>query len=295
MKILVLGSLNIDRVYRVHNFVRPKETIHAESFSCTCGGKGFNQTIALARAGSDVSFAGVVGADGVNLSDTLVREGIDTTFLKHSANANGHTIIQVNDLGENCIIVVPGANAETSCEYISSVISHFSAGDWIVLQNEIENVDYAIDFAGKQGLHVALNPSPFDERIPKYNLNAIDLLMINEVEGEALTGVNEPEKMLQILRERYKRMAVLLTLGEKGALFFDPFGKMYFEPSVPCIVKDTTAAGDTFTGYFLTEYIKSGDAVAALSIASLASSITVSREGAADSIPYKEEVIRRRT
>ena len=118
MKILVLGSLNIDRVYRVHNFVRPKETIHAQSFICTCGGKGFNQSIALARAGSKIVFAGIAGVDGSMLIEMLRNEGIDTSLMRQSPNANGHTIIQVSDYGENCILVAAGANGETSKQYI---------------------------------------------------------------------------------------------------------------------------------------------------------------------------------
>lgn len=291
MKILVLGSLNLDRVYRVHNFVRPKETIHAQSFTCTCGGKGFNQSIALARAGSKVSFAGIAGADGDMLIEMLRKEGIDTTLMRQSSNVTGHTIIQVSDDGENCILVAAGANGETSKQYIHDVISRFSEGDWILLQNEIANVDYAIEYAHTCKLHVALNPSPFDDMISRCNLNYVDLLLINEVEGAGLAGATEPEQILSILQTQYPNLSVLLTLGECGAIFDDAHGIRDHVPSVPCVVKDTTAAGDTFTGYFLTSYFKDYDASRALAIAAAASSIAVSREGAARSIPYQSEVL----
>lgn len=291
MKILVLGSLNIDRVYRVHNFVRPKETIHAQSFICTCGGKGFNQSIALARAGSKIVFAGIAGVDGSMLIEMLRNEGIDTSLMRQSPNANGHTIIQVSDYGENCILVVAGANGETSKQYIHDVIAQFSEGDWILLQNEIANVDCAIEYAHARKLRVALNPSPFDDVISRCNLNYVDMLLINEVEGAELTGAAEPEQILSILRTQYMNLSVLLTLGEHGAIFVDSQGIRYHVPSVPCVVKDTTAAGDTFTGYFLTSYFKDYDVSRALAIAAAASSIAVSREGAASSIPYQCEVL----
>ena len=291
MKKIVLGSMNIDRVYHVHDFVRPKETIHVESFGCVCGGKGFNQAVALARAGSKVSFAGVVGVDGEEFLEFFKQEQIDTTLIWQSRNANGHTIIQVSDAGENCIMVAAGANAETSCEYIRSVVDQMSAGDWLLLQNEIANVGYAIEFAHRRGIHIALNPSPFESAVLEYPLDAVDLLLVNEVEGAELTGSFIPNQILKTLHQVHPQMSILLTLGAEGAVFMKSDGSRYSVPSVPCMVRDTTAAGDTFTGYFLTEYLSNDDIPAALTFAATASSIAVSRDGAADSIPVRSEVI----
>ena len=250
-----------------------------------------NQSIALARAGSKIVFAGIAGVDGSMLIEMLRNEGIDTSLMRQSPNANGHTIIQVSDYGENCILVAAGANGETSKQYIHDVIAQFSEGDWILLQNEIANVDCAIEYAHARKLRVALNPSPFDDVISRCNLNYVDMLLINEVEGAELTGAAEPEQILSILRTQYMNLSVLLTLGEHGAIFVDSQGIRYHVPSVPCVVKDTTAAGDTFTGYFLTSYFKDYDVSRALAIAAAASSIAVSREGAASSIPYQCEVL----
>lgn len=291
MKILVLGSMNIDKIYRVHDFVKSKETIHVCSLDTSFGGKGFNQAIALARAGSAAAFAGIIGTDGERFAELLACEGIDTTHLKRSSSANGHTIIQVNDAGENCIMVAAGANAETDETYIRSVLSQTAPGDWVLLQNEIANVDYAIELAHACGLHIALNPSPFEEKLTRYALDKVQLLLVNEIEGAGLTGTDDPARMLRALRQRYPQAGVLLTLGERGALFADTSGAEYRTDSVPCTVCDTTAAGDTFTGYFLTEYLRSGDAAAALTIAATASSIAVSRPGAAASIPVRSEVL----
>ena len=200
--------------------------------------------------------------------------------------------LELDRIGDrNCILVAAGANGETSKQYIHDVIAQFSEGDWILLQNEIANVDCAIEYAHARKLRVALNPSPFDDVISRCNLNYVDMLLINEVEGAELTGAAEPEQILSILRTQYMNLSVLLTLGEHGAIFVDSQGIRYHVPSVPCVVKDTTAAGDTFTGYFLTSYFKDYDVSRALAIAAAASSIAVSREGAASSIPYQCEVL----
>ncbi len=293
MKKLVFGSLNIDRTYQVAGFVRPKETVSALDYACFCGGKGFNQAVALARAGSELYFAGVIGADGGMLRQGLLDEGIRTQLLKESAGANGHAVIQVNAQGENCIIVVAGSNAEVSREYVDEVLAHFAAGDLIVLQNEIPHVDYIIERAGEKGMVIALNPSPFNSAMERCCLEQVRYLLINEVEGGELTGMSEPAEILDAIRARFAGVAVVLTLGEKGAYFMAADGQRFFCPASPCDCVDTTAAGDTFTGYFLTEYLEHGDAAEALRRAAAASAIAVSRKGASSSIPRREEVLQK--
>lgn len=292
MKKLVFGSLNIDRTYQVAEFVRPKETVSALGYSCFCGGKGFNQAVALARAGNRLSFAGVIGADGGMLRQGLLEEHIDIHLLRESAGASGHAVIQVNEQGENCIIVVPGSNAEVSRDYVDQVLCEFSPGDLIVLQNEIPQLDYIIQRAGEKGMVVALNPSPFNGAIAKCRLDLIKYLLINEVEGGALTGSQDPQEILDALHRRLPDTAVVLTLGENGAYFMAADGQRSYCPAAPCQCVDTTAAGDTFTGYFLTEYLERGDPAEALRWAAAASAIAVSRKGASTSIPRREEVPR---
>lgn len=293
MKKLVLGSLNIDCTYQVEDFVRPKETVSALGYRRFCGGKGFNQAVALARAGSEVYFAGVLGADGGMLLEAMQQEKIRTEYLRHSEGPNGHALIQVNRGGENCIIIVAGSNGEVTCEYIDEVLSHFGAGDLIVLQNEVPHTEYAIHTAHQKGMVIAYNPSPFNAAVDRCQLNEVDFLLINEVEGQGLTGQTEPQAMLQTLAERCPRTGIVLTLGEQGAIFRDQAGEQHFGAAVRCEAVDTTAAGDTFTGFFLTEYLAAGDAAAALQAAAMASSISVSRSGAAPSIPTAAEVAAR--
>lgn len=291
MKKLVLGSLNIDRTYRVQNFVQPKETIQVKSFQCFCGGKGFNQAVSLSRAGSEVYFAGVLGRDGAILKEGLEREHIHTELLRISDGVNGHAVIQVDDAGENCILVVAGSNAEVDRDYISEVLGHFSAGDFILLQNEIPNVDYAIELAREKGMFIAFNPSPFNQAALQCRLECVDLLIVNEVEGQGIAGGTEPGQTIERLHQQYPGVSILMTLGAEGAVFQAADGKKTGRAAVPCNVIDTTAAGDTFTGFFLTEYLPTRDAEKALEIASIASSIAVSRAGAAQSIPDQSEVL----
>lgn len=291
MKKLVLGSLNIDHTYHVTDFVQPKQTIQSISYKKNCGGKGFNQAVAFARAGAKLHFAGIIGSDGQMLRDAMEREGIDTSLLHESRTENGHALIQVNESGENCIIVVGGANAEVNEDYITAVLQNFSAGDLLVLQNEVPCSWLAVREAKRKGMIVSFNPSPIDDELYQVDFHGVDYLFINEVEGYAITKETEPKKILHALHEQYPLINVVLTLGENGAYFLQKDGNLYYCAAKKCNVVDTTAAGDTFTGYFLEEYLKSADAEKALMWAAAASAITVSRAGAVQSIPYSSEVI----
>lgn len=290
MKKIVLGSLNIDRTYRVSSFVKPKETIAAKGFQLNCGGKGYNQAVALAKSGSEVYFAGAVGTDGDILRQGLAENGIHTEYLRESALPSGHAVIQVNDHGENCIIITEGSNGEIDKPYIDAIIRECSSGDFLLLQNEVPNVDYAIEQAHKKDLLIAFNPSPITDAVNSCKLEYVNILLINEVEGAALSGEEDANQILKVLHERFPHMSIVLTLGGEGACFMSPDGNRLFSKTFPTTVVDTTAAGDTFTGYFLTEYCRTGDAEKSLRFASAASSITVSRNGAAQSIPTHAEV-----
>lgn len=292
MKILVFGSLNIDRTYSVEHFVKPCETISATGLEFFCGGKGFNQAVALARAGCDIYFAGALGEDGGMLENALKESGIRLDYLRHVPGPSGHAIIQVDPSGQNCILISAGANGTIDGEYIDYVLSNFTAGDYIVLQNEIPMVDYIIDLAKKRGMTVVLNPSPFDGQIPKCDIQAVDYLLINEVEGAELCGTKDCAAMKDILRRAYPETNILLTLGAQGAVYLGRDNIEYCCGIYEVPVVDTTAAGDTFTGYFLAGIIKNGQIQDSLEQASIASGIAVSRKGASPSIPYREEVDR---
>lgn len=289
MKSLVFGSLNLDITMQLDHIVAPGETIAAKDMQVFTGGKGFNQAIALARAGSNVDFAGAIGEDGNLLMDAMKDAGIRTDHVLRLPGKTGQAIIQVDSQGQNCIIILAGANGLITKEHIDSTLAHYGQGDLILLQNEIANMPYIVETAHRIGMRVALNPSPFREDLMALIPN-VDILLLNEVEGEQLTGEQDPQKIMDTLQARYAGISAVLTLGADGAWFLSGDGERTFGPAFRCKAVDTTAAGDTFTGFFLTVYLKTGDAALALRTAAQASAIAVSRPGAAPSIPTMDEV-----
>ncbi len=289
MKILNYGSMNIDRVYDVAHSVRPGETILAGGMKIYCGGKGLNQSIAIAKAGGEIYHAGVLGEDGGILLDALTRHGVDTRHIKHVAGASSHTVIQVDQDGQNCIIVCAGENVRVADADIDAVLAHFARGDMLVLQNELDNTAQIMRKAAARGMVLAFNPSPINDQLAAYPLDAVSWFLMNEIEGEALTGETEPARILAAMAEKYPKASVVLTLGAQGAYCCHE-GQTYYQPAFPVKAVDTTAAGDTFTGYLLTGLSRGEALPAVLLRAARASSITVGRKGAADSIPTWAEL-----
>ena len=290
MKALVFGSLNIDRTYRVHHLVAPGETISAQSLSFFCGGKGFNQAIALKRAGMEVFFAGAVGEDGKMLTDALDQNGIDRQYVLSLPGSSGHAVIQVDDAGQNSIIILAGSNGLITPEYIREVLEAFRPGDLLVAQNEISHVDYLLRAAREKGMRIAFNPAPYNQAVEACDLNVVDYLLINETEGAGLTGCRESGDILRALHTRYPRTHIVLTLGSEGSVYMDPAGETVTCGIYPVQAVDTTAAGDTFVGYFLYEVSRSICVRSALRKAAVAAGISVSRQGAEPSVPFADEV-----
>lgn len=290
MRILNLGSLNIDIVYDVPHMVRGGETISATGFRQFFGGKGLNQSIALARAGAPVLHAGCVGRDGDGLMRTLRENGVDITHLRQTDGPSGHAFIQVDGDGQNAIIVHGGANHELLESQVDQAIDSMSPGDIMLCQNETNLRDYGILRAAEKGIRVAFNPSPVDEGLRGNPiLKKLSFLLVNETEGLYLSGEKEPEAICRALREALPSCAVVLTLGEQGSMYCDK-GEILRQSAYRAQVVDTTAAGDTFTGYFLASLLKGEAPKQALDIASRASAIAVSRKGATSSIPLADEV-----
>lgn len=288
-KILNFGSLNLDYVYSVEHFVTEGETLSSENMAINCGGKGLNQSIAMAKAGAEVYHAGRIGTNGDILKDMLNRNGINTEFLLSSEGPNGHAIIQVDKNGQNCILLFSGSNGAISKEQIVECLSVFSEGDYLVLQNEINNIPYIMEQAHKAGMKIVFNPSPITPALFDYPISTVSLLVLNEIEGESLSGKNEPDEILAELKRHYPNTDILLSLGKNGAVYFDGVKKIRHGIYRTCVV-DTTAAGDTLLGYFTACIALGLDKAEALKRASTASSITISRHGAAASIPTAKEV-----
>lgn len=291
MRFLNFGSLNLDTVYQVPRIATPGETIAAKRVEVFPGGKGLNQSVALARAGAEVFHAGLLGEDGGILEETLRENGVDVRYLRRTNTRTGHAVIQVDETGRNSIVLFGGANQENTGEYIRETLSHFKEGDCLLLQNEINMVDGLIDRAYEKGLSIALNPSPYDGALNRCRLDKVDLFLLNEVECRQMTGESIPEKGLAALCACYPKAEVVLTLGEEGA-FFGTARQTVFYPAFPVEAVDTTGAGDTFTGYFLAAYWGRGlSAAKSLQTAAVGAALAVTREGAASSIPTREEVL----
>ena len=272
------------------HFITAGETLLAGGYETFCGGKGANQSVAAARAGAQVCHAGMLGPDGEPLLRLLESSGVDIERIKtlpHSVC--GHAVIQVLPTGQNCILVHSGANGEVDQAYIDQVLSAFGPEDLLLLQNETSNVPYAIRAAKARGIAVALNPSPVTPELMDYPLDLVDYLILNEVEGEALSGRRDYAEIADVLSARWPEAHILLTLGRAGVLYrHGAVHKSHGAYEVPTV--DTTGAGDTFCGYFLAGVAQNRDIDRALAFASRAAALAVSRRGAAGSIPTAKEV-----
>ena len=292
MKVLSFGSMNIDYVYSVPHIIQPGETLSSTQRNIFIGGKGLNQSVAMARAGLDVYHAGKIGTDGTVLLDALKNAGVNTNNVKIEEALSGHTIIQVNDEGQNSIILFKGTNYMMTEDFIDQVLSGFGKGDTLVLQNEINLLDKIIEKASDREMTIVLNPSPFEEKLLGYSLEKVSIFMINEVEGNQISGISaeNPEGILDWFSSHYPAAEVILTLGAEGA-WYSCGQSRFFQPAFKVQAVDTTSAGDTFSGYFIAGKAMGYSVPEALKLAAKASSITVSRPGAAPSIPFINEVI----
>ena len=295
MKVLCFGSLNIDYTYKVPHFVKKGETLASERLQVFGGGKGLNQSVALAKAGTEVYHAGSIGQDGMFLLDMLKDAGANTDFVKILDTVRtGNAIIQNDKSGDNCIILYGGANQAITREQVDEVMSHFESGDYLVLQNEINELGYIVEKAHEKRMIIVLNPSPMNEKILALPLDVINYFILNEVEAAQILGKEDKgeeswEQIADDLLKKFPQATIVLTMGSEGSVF-----KNQKETVCQSIYKvqavDTTAAGDTFSGYFIGGILGGLSAKEAMDQASKASAIAVTRKGAAPSIPVLAEV-----
>ena len=293
MTVYNAGSLNIDDVFRVPHIVKPGETIPSRSFERFAGGKGLNQSIALARAGIKVKHFGRISEDGLFLKNILEKENADASGIVSGTIPTGHAIIQVSEGGENSIVLFGGANRSWSNKDVEKIISEIPEGGVLLLQNEINITGQLIDAAGDAGINVVLNPAPMDNNVFQYSLKKLRWLIVNEIEGRELAGTDGAEDITVVekLTEMFPETTVVMTLGKRGALRGDNSGKIISASfSAPYAVVDTTAAGDTFTGYFIAGELSGLEPVASLRRACAAGALAVTKAGAVSSIPYMEDV-----
>ena len=289
MKIVCIGSFNRDMVYGVDHIAVGGETILSHSLSTYWGGKGLNQAVALARSFDGVYMAGLVNRREEAVCDFLRENNVHSDYVAFSEKPTGHAIICVDKNGQNSITVFGGANQALTPAYVRETLANFEAGDIVLVQNETNQLETILREAHARGLRVAMTPSPFQKALLALPLELVDYFLINEIEGCQLTGEAQPEKIIAAAGKKFPA-ALVLTLGKAGAMYAAG-GAVLQHGTYDVPVVDTTAAGDTFTGYFLSGLARGLGPAQALEQASKASSIAVSRKGATASIPKLEEVL----
>ena len=289
MNVVNFGSLNIDHVYAVDHFCRAGETIHTKSYTQNAGGKGLNQSIAVSRSGQKVHHAGLLGPEGTRLAELLSGSGVDLRYLKHTDVPQGHAVIQVQPDGQNCIFLYGGSNQAVTPQEIDEVLMQLNAGDYLLLQNEIANLTYLLRAAARRGLRVVLNASPISDELLNADLSGVAWLVVNEIECAAMAGCGDAQAGYETLKQRYPSLGILLTLGSEGSVSWKD-GTEVRQCAYPVKAVDTTGAGDTFMGYFVGCLAQGMERQTAMQYASMASAISVTRPGAAASIPLMDEV-----
>lgn len=295
MKILNYGSCCIDNVYQVEHFVQPGETITSNGFDIFPGGKGLNQSIALANAGASVIHAGKIGKDGRWLRNLLEEKGANVDHLMVIDGPSGHANIQINRDGENAIVIVGGANQLITPNEFEQVFSTMEAGDYLLLQNEVSHLGELMEFGHNKGLRIVFNAAPMTPAVMSLPLDKVEFLIVNETEAAALNAnlnsnlSRDPDTLITELLSQLTKTTIVLTLGEHGAIVADQ-QQRWQSPAFKADVVDTTGAGDTFTGFFLAAVTQGLPMDVCLQQACKAASIAVTRAGAATGIPHINEL-----
>ena len=278
MTIFNLGSINIDLIYRVPHFLAPGETMTTLDHERMLGGKGANQSIALARAGAEIRHIGATNPEDEWLRAEMRNAGVDITAVQDSTLATGHAIVTVSADGENQIMLYPGANRAIDMEQAAAILADAGAGDWALLQNETNGAEAFVDAARARGMKIAYSAAPFDAEVTASLLPRTDLLVVNEGEAAALSEMlGKPASQAGIPH-------LVVTRGGEGADYAGIDGQMHSQAFAVSPV-DTTGAGDCFFGFLLAAMAAGKAMEDALREASAAAAMQVTRPGAAAAIP----------
>ena len=295
MKVFNYGSINIDHIYRIPRFVQPGETLASYHYQMMLGGKGANQSIALARAGASVQHIGRVSRFDDCIFRKLQAEGIGVYCIEHVDEPTGHAMIQVSDTGENSILLFGGANQSFSLPSVAENINNAEHGDWLVLQHECNLTEEVMKLAKGREMTVIYNPAPMPDDVSNVPIEYVDYIVMNEVEAlqfadDERLSKERPIELVDFLHEKYPHLKIILTLGSEGVVYKDA-DHLLTQAAEKVTAVDTTAAGDTFIGYFVQQSIAGASIETALSVACKAAAVTVQTLGASDSIPTSQQLI----
>tara|TARA_B100001179_G_scaffold97610_1_gene69337 strand:- start:380 stop:1264 length:885 start_codon:yes stop_codon:yes gene_type:complete len=285
-----LGSLCVDNVYSVDTIATVGETVASRNHAVFPGGKGLNQSLAASKAGAEVHHIGCVGEDGNWLKEILAEAGVNVGNVRRIETRSGHAVIQVDSAGQNSIVISGGANRSIQVLDRDAAFALIKPGDWLLLQNEINDIEDVLQEAGDRDVNVAFNVAPVDGREQNYCLDAVRLLIVNEVEAAALARESVPDAALDALCGRYPTAHIVLTLGRDGLLHgIGDHREKLAAYRVEAV--DETAAGDAFVGYLMAGLLSGEGYAKALILGSAAGALAVTQEGAASSIPKYSDVL----
>lgn len=285
MTVFCLGSINADHLYRLPHLPAPGETLAATGYSRGLGGKGANQSVALARAGARVHHIGALGQDGGWMRSELTAAGVGCGDIAEVETASGHAIITLDAQGENAIVLFAGANRAIPPAVLERALAKARPGDWLVMQNETSLQAEAAQLARAAGMKVAYSAAPFEAGAVRAVLGQIDLLLLNALEAAQLCTA------LGLALSALPVPALCVTHGAKGATWHDlAGGSETHQPAFAVTPVDTTGAGDTFAGYLVTALAEGQPPAQALGLATAAAALKVTRMGTASAIPTRAEV-----
>jgi|TARA_B110000914_G_C15519872_1_gene476163 ribokinase len=283
MTIFNLGSINIDHVYMLKRIPKPGETLSALESLTNIGGKGLNISAAAHQAGADVRHIGIISAADPLVLDKILDLGLDCTLISQIDTQTGHAIVYVDENAENTIVIHGGANLHFSEAQIRHALSSARPNDWLILQNETNANEIGISIAREKGMKIALVAAPFDTKEMPEQIKKVDLVSMNKTESElfeAATGAS---------LSQFKSIDFLITYGAEGAMFLsNGIAQRIAAHKVRSV--DTTGAGDTFFGVFMTHFINGDGVKIALERANAAAALAVQRTGVAAIAPNKKEI-----
>ena len=290
-RIVVIGSIIVDRVVKVPSIVRPGETLSARSIEVHPGGKGANQATAAALAGASVAFVGRTGRDGAFVLDALAERGVDVSASRIDEGASGTAFVHVADRGENAIAIVPEANARFDGEDLDRAVRLVRPGDLVLLQNETAMLEETFEALRGSANMRWLNAAPAEPRVAPELLEQVDVLLVNETEAAAIAGSDDPHESLAVLGSRLPRTLVVATLGPRGAIARHG-DRHWTQQPFQVEAVDTVGCGDAFIGAMAAAIARGADVATALREGGAAGALAATRPGAIPSLPTRGEIDR---